>query len=193
MKSSFWLKGLLSFFLLYHYSASLVLPNQRSYIEQHFGFLFYPYSNTLGLNTPWQFFSPNPSRNIWYEYEVIYDNDSFANEYRHLDERDTVIHRWPPGTKNTSMLAPNHMRLVYHSRFSTSSDERKLLFFANYFCRKHMGATAIGIKTYSEEPPTLERLSLDNRDIEELKTLREWPAEVFDCEQALKPLERVKK
>lgn len=180
-----WLKCLLSLFLLYHYSASLILPNQRSYIEQHFGFLFYPYSSTLGINTPWQFFSPNPSRNIWYEYEVIQDNEYFENEYSDVEELDTMIHRWPPDKSKVSILGPNHMRLVYHSRFSTSSEERKLYFFANYFCRKHKGATAITLKTYAEEPPTLERMAIDSRPIEELKKVREWPAERFECELAL--------
>ncbi len=189
MKSSFWLKGLLSLFLLYHYSASLILPNQRSYIEQHFGFLFYPYSSTLGLNTPWQFFSPNPSRNVWYEYEVVYDHNDVGGEQKKIED-GSMIYRWPPGSEKSNMLLPNHMRLVYHSRFSTSSEERKLLFFANYFCRKHKGAQAISLKTYAEEPPTLEKLAIDGRNIEELKNIREWPAEMYDCDQALEPIER---
>lgn len=177
-KNSVWLKGLLSVYLLYHFSASLVLPNPRSYIEQHFGFLFYPYSSTLGINTPWQFFSPNPSRNVWYEYETVFENQ----------ENDLIPHRWPPDPNTSKMLTPNHMRLVYHSRFSTSSEERKLQFFANYFCRIHPGATAISLKTFVEEPPTMELAAISEQNVRDMVKVKEWPAEMFDCHLALEPI-----
>lgn len=166
-----WGQVLASLFLLYHLVAVLVLPNPGSYLDKHWGFLFYPYANTLGFHTPWQFFSPNPSRHVYFEYEI---------ESAESDQAG----RWPPLRSESDSLWPNYMRLIYHSRFTTSNPERKLYFLSRYLCQSVPGAERLHLKTLSEEIPTLERAALSpDRVMDEIE-IREWSTESFECAEA---------
>jgi hypothetical protein len=163
---------LASIFLVYHFGSALVLPNADSYLERTIGAMFYPYANTLGFHTPWQFFSPNPSRHVYFEYEVQFT------------DKDSEVHRWPPESESLTLFSQNLLRLVYHSRFTTSSPERKHYFLVAYLCDRHEGAENIGLQTWSEEIPSLERAAVDvSRVLSEVEK-KSWPSEIFDCDEA---------
>ncbi|MCB0407118.1 MAG: hypothetical protein KDD34_02875 [Bdellovibrionales bacterium] len=163
-----------SLFLVYHLMAILIMPNPGSYVERHFGFLFYGYTSTLGINTPWQFFSPNPATKMFYEYEIIENEGS---------DSLTQTYRWPPEKNHTNMIGANYKRLIYHSWYTTSSEERKSKFLMNYLCRKHPSAISISLKSFSEKVPPMERFRFDKLSLAKAREYKSWSIESFDCPQ----------
>lgn len=166
-------KLLLSLFVVYHLIAVLLMPNHHSFVHREFGWLFLPYANTLGLNTPWQFFSPDPSSHVYFEYEVIPESI----------DRDIEKHRWPPEDKSR-YLVDNYMRLIYHSRFTTSSKERIETFLIPWLCRHHPGAREITVTTMSEELVSLDKARILGGPITNLFEIRMWDRNSQYCENS---------
>ena len=190
--------GLLSVYVVYHVLAVLILPNPHSIVGNRLAGFFTPYANTLGLNTTWKFFAPNPTPNIFYEYEVIswdwfYGGGDFEGEGEFEDEggfEDEVeldfefgkSHRWPPDPAlERRFLADNYNRLVYHSRFVNVSEERMGRFFIPWLCRKHPYAVGISVITVTELVPSIDRSRLDRGNFEDLTRVLRSPALRFDC------------
>lgn len=69
-----WVKILLSLFIVYHLMILIISPNFHSVLGKEFGFLFIKYANTLNISMPWQFFSPDPTKIAYWEYNIEFLN-----------------------------------------------------------------------------------------------------------------------
>ena len=64
------LKIVLSILLTTHVLIVAMIPNQHSIVNVSLSQYLLPYVNTLGINSMWQFFAPNPGPAIYFEFEV---------------------------------------------------------------------------------------------------------------------------
>ncbi len=168
MKSSLIAKIILSVFVIYHLVAVTLIPNPDSLLTRTLSPLILPYTNTFGLNTPWQFFSPDPSSHVYFEYELSPpDENSKISTYR-----------WPPASKE-GYLADNYMRLIYHSRYTTSSPDRIDQFLIPWLCRHHPGAREITLRTLSEELISIDKATLIGGPIKNLFQVKVW-GQIFE-------------
>jgi hypothetical protein len=162
------LKVLLSLFVVYHIAAVLLMPNPDSFLTQEIGFLFRGYASTLGLNTPWRFFSPEPSSHVYFEYDLMPEG------------AEGGAHRWPPASRR-GYLADNYMRLIYNSRFVTSSPERIEKFLIPWLCRLHPGTEEVSLRTLSEELVSLQKARLIGGPLEKLYDVKTWSQVPYAC------------
>lgn len=147
------LRIVLLVFAFYHIAVTLLVPNPKSIATQQFLPFFKYYSNTLGLNTTWQFFSPDPSQNMYFPYEIQVGSGE-----------DPVSGVWPPPPDTVpKMLLENYRRLVYHSLYTTFSNERIENFLVPYLCKKAQNPISINIQTVIEDIPPLESAMLDDK------------------------------
>ncbi len=146
---------LLSLFILFHLCAVLLFPNPSSILSRNLSFFFNDYGNLLGLNTTWQFFSPNPGAMKYIDYDVIVEKE---------DEFDIKNYQFPPQGSQRN-LKPNHSRLFYFAVRMVSSGENISRFFIPYLCRKHPEATSIAIKTVEKRILPIERVKLAQDDL----------------------------
>lgn len=167
-----WIKLGLSVFVIYHLFVVLTVPNPQSYLTREVASFILPYANTLSINTPWQFFSPEPSSYVYYEYEVIPDS---------LDE-EMKTYQWPPKDRS-EYLIDNYMRLIYHSRFSTSSEQRIHQFFLPWLCRYHPEAREITMRIMSEELVSLDKAVIVGGPLSNLLDIRTWNRIPYNCER----------
>ncbi len=148
---------LLSGFIVFHLITILILPNSDSILSRQISPWLAPYANTFGLNTSWRFFSPEPSPAVYFIYDAI-DEQKIKNFWH---EREFVTGSWPPLTPK-GMWTENIKRLVYHSRFTTSSQERTEVFFGSLLCRFYPEAGTISVRTIIKEIPSLEKAKFEN-------------------------------
>ncbi len=145
-------------YALYHICAIVLMPNPTSLLSREFAGFFLPYTNLLGFNTTWQFYSPEPASYLFYSYEV------------QVPDGETVSGRWPPAKSDVPhMFQENYNRIMYNSRYVTSSAERVEKFFVPFLCRKAPGALTVSISTTLEELPPLEKARLDSDAVDSMK------------------------
>ena len=131
----------------------LIVANPHSIPARRAPHFMLHYASTLGLNTPWRFFSPNPPIGERYlEYEV-HKEGAFSEDG--FDEEAFSYHYWPP--KPSSLLfQANINRAFTHSIATTSSEERLRDFFIPWLCRKHPEAYSISIQAKTKRLPSIE-------------------------------------
>lgn len=168
-------KILLSGYVLYHLAAMMVLPNAGSILERRYGFLFYPYANTILLNTSWQFFSPNPSSSRYLQYELVIDSA----------EADYKTYFWPPESSD-GLFFENYNRRVYHSLLTTFTPDLTQRFLIDYLCRKHAQAQSIVLYQMNRVLPSIERAEVDQLSgFEPMRSEVETPSFEYDCERGV--------
>lgn len=167
-----WFQIIASIFLVYHLVTILTLPNSGSYLESQIGEYLYPYASTLGLNSTWQFFSPKPSPRIFFRYEVEFPNGDYQK------------HQWPPPKIDSEFLGPNFQRLVYHSRMTTITEQRRKKFLVPFLCSKHPGAQTLTLSAIFENVVPLRKAYIDRRlPTSSLKELEVWSRETYYCQE----------
>jgi len=136
----------------------ILIPNPNSIVATEWGWLFTPYANTLGMNTTWQFFSPDPSLNMYFPYEIQVANG------------EPVSGRWPPAREEVPhMLLENYRRIFYHSLYTTIAPERVENFLVPFLCKRVPGALSIFIRTIIEDVPPIEKSRVDRKDFAGLR------------------------
>lgn len=182
-----WIKIALSLFLLLHLSAILILPNPDSILARKWAPIILEYSNILGINTTWRFFSPEPSPAVYFVYDAdSAQSDAPAEGDQFWQSRGFITGQWPPENVS-SMLAENRQRLVYHSRFTTVSDERTAKFLGNLICRFYSQAYTVSVRAIFEEIPQIENQTLSRLKFDESKRERELSNTEFPCPERGSP------
>lgn len=145
-------------YAIYHICAIVLMPNPSSLLSREFAGYFTPYTNLFGLNTTWQFYSPEPASYLYYSYEV------------QVPEGEPLAGRWPLAKADVpSMLQENYNRFMYNSRYVTSTPERVEKFFVPFLCKKVPGAVSVSISGSVEQLPDLEKARLDSEAINSMK------------------------
>jgi hypothetical protein len=173
-----WLKALLSVYIVYHLCAVFFMPLSGSILERTLGPFLYPYASTLGLNTTWQFFSPNPASSNYLEYEVYYPQEPGRDEVRF------ETYQWPPKSRK-GIIGENYNRRVYHSMISTIDADRTTKFLVPWLCRKHKGAQSIALRKVLTVLPEMESAQLRHGDrVSDFSKQVEVPSEEYFCPSA---------
>ena len=144
-----WGKALLSLWLVYHLTAVVIVPNFNSLLGEMFGRFFIHYTNTLGISIPWQFFSPDPSVKVYWQYSLDYPDKEEG-----VIEREMELHQWPP-SQSTQFFRASYYRKIYQSRMTSSTAETYHKLFIYWLCKKHPQALGINILTRFEPQPSL--------------------------------------
>ncbi len=187
MQRGVWLKVALSLFVIYHLLAVLILPNPHSIVGRRMAPYLTPYANFFQLNTTWRFFAPDPTPNVFYEYEVI-RRDWLDNEWDESEDWEDFAKpiRWPPDDYK-GFFTENYNRLVYHSRFVTLTEQRTGQFLVPFLCRRHPEAGGISVQSVTEKVPSIDRAHLDRGSFEDLTRSFHSQALRFDCPEEAKP------
>ena len=160
----------------------LVVANPGSILSREIPYFMIHYANTLGLNTTWQFFSPNPGGERYLEYEVHLD-DGMSDEELVWDEvmgDKDKYHYWPP-KPGMGMLRENINRCFYHSLLSTFGEQRIKDVFIPWACRKHPEAYSISIRGKTKALPTIEVAQIENKSFEHLSKSYDFELKEHIC------------
>lgn len=146
------LKLFFTVFLLYHLAAILIMPNPGSLLGRKFSRYLTDYSNTLGLNTTWQFFSPGPAPVFYLEYEV--ETADTGNE----EPKSFQF----PERRRASYYDELYNRTLYAMRFFVLSPPETFgKYFVPWLCRKYPDAQTLSIRTVGEPVVNIERATGD--------------------------------
>lgn len=172
-KLSLFLRLSLSIFVIYHIAAVVVMPNPGSLLGRKVARYFTDYTNTLGINTTWQFFSPGPAPVFYLEYELETAGENVGESLQ------------LPPKRRASYYDELYNRTLYAMRFFVLAPmdtfER---FFVPWLCKKHLEAEAITIRTVGEPIVNIERAggSESFDDLSERTPLKDWQR--FSCREA---------
>lgn len=146
-------KALLSLFILFQISAMLVLANNSSFLARQTEKIYFPWGNLIGLNTTWNFFSPDPAHTMYFRIVLRYEDP----------EKDSVEFYIPEETDRIS-LESSKRRFLYAVRYMLLSPDRIQNFLGPYYCRLYEGIEAVTIEPIFEMIPSLDRAILGERD-----------------------------
>jgi len=166
-----WLKIILSLFIVYHLTVILVLPNGGSYLGRWFGSGLTAYGNLLGLNTSWNFFSPDPAHTMFLKYTVWFDEAG----------NKEPVHGFIPPEKEQIVLDSSKRRFLYAMRFLILDTTRMKVLLAPWICRQHPGSQLVKIEHLLESIPNLERAQLGEERSDDPSSLMELS---YQCNEA---------
>jgi hypothetical protein len=173
------IKLVLSLFIVFHITATIVLPNAGSIVGRVLDRYFVGYGNLFVFNRTWQFFSPGPMPNFYLEYEVERNGDPASEGYEESNRASMQTLKWP--ATNVNQFAGDYFpRIVAGMRFLAADDSNFEKYFIPYLCRQSPGAVALNVRSIVEETPNLERASdvLSFKDMQEQTKL---PRRRYDC------------
>lgn len=171
------LKWVLSFWIIFHLSVLLVMQNGSSSFAQNMGAFYRYYSNQLGLNTNWNFFSPDPAQIMYLRYKVYFLNDAG-------DEIKESLEGFLPPGKEKGNFGLAQRRYFYLTRFLLLSEDRIEKYLVPWICRQNEGATKIFIQTRVEITPDLNSAAEKNRSAEHQTQKINFFQKEFGCPEA---------
>jgi hypothetical protein len=160
---------------VYFVSMMIVLGNGSSFLGRSLGQYFTPVANMVGLNTTWNFFSPDPAHTMYLRYTVHFE-DEYGNPVK-----ESIQSLFPPEETNNDFRV-HIRRMSYVMRFYASSSDRLREFLIPWLCKKNPGATRIQTEVLLNRIPSLEVAStLAGSDYDELVKQEEINQNVFPC------------
>ena len=169
---------LLSLFLVYHLIAVVLLPNPYSVVGRVFTPLFTTYASTLGMNTTWQFFSPNPMPHRYLSY--TFSSSETAEEADKVIEGEDEDHYWPPRDRS-QIWRENYNRQVYHSVVTTVLRDKTPTHLIPWLCQRHPGAVSISLYAHAKQLPSIERAKIEGKSIAEMAEIQDMNLGEFSC------------
>ncbi len=124
----------------------IVMGNGASFLGHYLSRFYNPVANTIGLNTTWNFFSPDPAHTMY--IKISYTMADGQEENTLLPEQNE------DGTFDFSL---NKRRMSYVVRFLIIDQQKIEQFLAPWLCRKKPGAKSIYIETVLEKLPPLSK------------------------------------
>lgn len=140
------------------------MPNSGSYLGRQSEKLTTGYANILGLNTTWNFFSPDPAQTMFLKYMVWFDDVDVKNP------KDPVEGFIPP-EKEKIVLDSSKRRLLYAMRFLILDTHRMKTILAPWLCKQYPGAQLVKMEHILEAIPNLEMAGMGAERIEGRKVL----------------------
>lgn len=157
LQSSSWIRFCLSVFIVFHLTVIVVLANGTSYLGRSLQHILTPYANFIGLNSTWNFFSPDPAHTMYFRYLVRFQDDN-GNDLRE------AIEEFVPAAKDEFVLNSSKRRMLYAMRFMILDSRRMSGILGPWICRKYPGATSLHIEHIFEQIPSLDRAVLDTEE-----------------------------
>ena len=153
----------------------IVLGNGSSFMGRSLGPFYTPVANLVGLNTTWNFFSPDPAHTMYLRYTVQFE-DEYGNPVK-----ESIQSLFPPEETNSDFRV-HIRRMSYVMRFYASSPSRLSDFLIPWLCKKNPGANRIQTDVLYNRIPSLEVAStLLESEYEDLVKHEEINQNVFPC------------
>jgi hypothetical protein len=133
-----------------HLVAILLLPNTHSYAVRHLPSWLIQYANQIGINTTWNFFSPDPAHIMYYEYQIFFK-----------DEKAEPIVGFIPPQKEQVVVESSDRRMLYAMRFLLLDQRRIERILIPYLCRKFQDVERISIRHHLHQLPSLDQAVLE--------------------------------
>lgn len=153
----------------------IVLGNGSSFLGRSLGQYYTPIANLIGLNTTWNFFSPDPAHTMYLRY-VVHFEDEYGNP-----TKEPLFLDYPPYEEMKDFTV--HLRRKsYIMRFIASSEHRISTYFIPWVCKQHPQATKIQIEVVINKIPSLDVAStLKATNYEDLVKQEEINKNVYSC------------
>ena len=175
LNKSFTLKFLLSLWLCYHLFCIIILPNGSSFLGRYFEAEILPYANAIGINSTWNFYSPDPANTMYFSYIVHFENEQG-------EELKPSIEEFLPPEKDKIVTDSSRRRLLYAMRYLALDPHRLQAIMAPWICREYEGASRIIISHIIERIPSLDNvLSRIDENVNELREKQESPSFDYNC------------
>ncbi len=134
---------------LYLVSMMIVMGNGSSFLGRYLSTMYLPVANSIGLNTTWNFFSPDPAHTMYLKYRILFQDD-YGNE-----KKETIEKYFPDdATENNFWL--QHRRLTYIMRFLVADSTRLEKFLVPWVCKNNPEATHIQTEIVLYRIPALD-------------------------------------
>lgn len=145
----------LSLFIIFHLIVIVVLANSGSYYGRALASSLTFYANIIGLNSTWNFFSPDPANSMYLRVSLLNDDD-YREEF------------YPPG-KEKFEPSGNQRRFLYFVRYMIVDPSRIDTFLIPWFCKTHPGVERISVDFVIQPVPSLDkaRFVMDMSDLHE--------------------------
>jgi hypothetical protein len=174
-RSSKVLKALISVWIVFHITVIVVLANGSSFFARRFSDWLLPYGNTLGLNSTWNFFSPDPAHTMYLQYRVRFEDEQ-GNELKE------PIEGYLPPEKDQIVVDSSRRRFLYAMRFLLLEPSRMNTLMGPWLCKQYPGASEIAISHVLEAIPSLDvAITSPDTPVKDLKREVESGRNVFDC------------
>jgi hypothetical protein len=160
--------------IIYHLFCILVLPNGNSFLGRYSEDYILPYANFLGLNTTWNFYSPDPAHTMYFAYTVHFENEKGEDVKPNLEE-------FLPPEKDQIVTDSSKRRLLYAMRYLALDSNRSQVVLGPWICREYEGASRISIHHVIERIPQLDVAMDASEDVSHLREISEGPNTDFDC------------
>lgn len=165
----------LIFVFLYFVSMMIVLGNGSSFFAHKLGGYYAPVANQIGLNTTWNFFSPDPAHTMYLRY-IVYFEDEYGNP------KKEPIDDYFPKMETVSNFDVHVRRFSYVMRFFTASSERLEKYFIPWLCKSNPGANRVHTEVEYHRIPSLEVAStLSHTAYQDLVQQEEINQNEFKC------------
>lgn len=171
---SFWLRILLSAFIVYHLTVIVVLANGSSFLGRSLSPWIQAYGNFLGLNVTWNFFAPDPAHTMFIHYNIHFPDQPDGSS------KDSIAGYIPPD-KEKIVIDSSKRRFLYAMRYLILDEKRMKVLLGPYLCRQHPDAESVNIQNILEPIPNLDLSQLGEMRPREEATLMEHH---FDCQAA---------
>lgn len=170
-------------FIFFYFSAMMItLGNGSSFVGRYFEPFFNPVANSIGLNTTWNFFSPDPAHTMYLKYFVFFE-DALGHALQ-----EPIEGYYPPSRDRAEDFSLDKKRDAYAMRFVAMDPVRLQSFFTPWICRKYPGASQLQIELIVNRIPALDKvIAVVNKGIdtyENLITSEEISRYVFECPHA---------
>ncbi len=169
-------RSFLVFIFLYFVSMMMVMGNGHSFLGRYLSGLYIPIANSIGLNTTWNFFSPDPANTMYFRYDVIFEDD-----YGNVTSQ-TIEDFFPKSKDQGGDFRLDERRFSYAMRWLAVDPERIRMFFVPMLCRDNPGAKKIQVQLMVKPIPPLEKvITLQDENYDDLVHTEEVGRSVYEC------------
>lgn len=169
-------RGFLVLFFFYFVSMMLIMGNGQSFLGRYLSPIYTPVANLIGLNTTWNFFSPDPANIMYFRYDVIFE-DEFGQA-----TAETIEEYFPKSKDEGHDFRLDERRSSYAMRWLAMDQERIRQFFIPMVCRDHPKARKVQLEFIVKRIPPLEKvMTLQNENYEDLIQAEEVGRNMYDC------------
>lgn len=169
-------RSFLIFVFFYLISMMLVMGNGHSFLGYYLSGYFIPVANSIGLNTTWNFFSPDPANTMYFRYDVIFEDD-----YGQVTA-DSVEEFYPVSRELGGDFRLDQRRFSYAMRWLAVDSDRIRQFFVPKICREHPKAKKIQVQLILKAIPPLEKvITLQNEAYEDLTQTEIIGNSTYEC------------
>jgi hypothetical protein len=162
---------------IYLVSMMIILGNGSSFMGRHLGFIYTPIANSIGLNTTWNFFSPDPAHTMYLRYRILF-HDDYGNELRES------IEKYFPEDALDNNFWMHHRRLSYVMRFLAADPNNIQKFLIPWLCQKNPEATHIQTEMLLFKIPALDLVTtLSDENYDDMVHQQEINQMTYDCKK----------